>query len=251
MSFNQSELTGALEMAEAIRQEVKGLCQRNAIVAHILEDDKAAEYKTDYKRLLTSETKERPTSRVSLQATKLGSRAVSRATSESSRGFDPILAGYHAQERMSRAPTPGELVIKRSFLPMDLNSTSSENSDRVNMKKWEDLSDDSEDEIDHNEEHTETENPGEDGTLLKAPKEKSESALRVPVTYPTKPDSSEDQAVALPFGDSEENKDQNDTELLKLADEISERTISSPNLSDTEKFDEGEAYVDPKTPEAP
>lgn len=245
------EPTGDLEMAEAIRQEVRRLCQRDAIVAHILEDDKAAEYKTDYKRLLTTETKERPTSRVSSQATKLGSRAVSRATSESSRGFDPILAGYHARERMSRAPTPGELVIKRSFLPMDLNSTSSENSDRVNMKKWEDLSDDSEDEIDHNEEHTETENPGEDGTLLKAPKEKSESALRVPVTYPTKQDFSEDQAVALPFGDSEENEDQNDTELLKLADEISDRTISSPNLSDTEKFDEGEAYVDPKTHEAP
>lgn len=66
---------------------------------------------------------------------------------------------------------------------MDLNSIFLENSDRVNMKKWEDLFDDFEDEIDYNEVYIEIENFGEDGILLKVLKEKSEFVLWVFVIY--------------------------------------------------------------------
>ena len=68
----------------------------------------------------------------------LTSRAVSEA---SSRGWDPILAGYQAREIMSRAPTPGELRMERSMLPMDLNSASSENSSALGSDDWDNLSD--------------------------------------------------------------------------------------------------------------
>ena len=136
--------TGDLEMVEAIRQEVRRLCKRDAIVAHILQEDQTAEYASDYKRLFTTEAEQGLPVRVAARATKVGSRTVSRATSESSRGWDPILAGYHARERMSRAPTPGDLIMRRSYLPLDLNSTSSENSDAANLDKWDDLSEHSE-----------------------------------------------------------------------------------------------------------
>lgn len=122
-------------MIEAIRKEVRRLCNRNAIVSHILAEDQAAEYKDDYKRLLTTQEAERE----STVATKLSfrrERTISRGSESSQRGWDPILAGYQAREIMSRAPTPGELHMERSLLPMDLNSASSENSSVHETDDW-------------------------------------------------------------------------------------------------------------------
>lgn len=254
------EPTGDLEMVEAIRQEVRRLCQRDAIVSHILLEDQAVEYKSDYKRHFTTETEQAApaASRAASRATKVGSRAVSRATSDSSRGWDPILAGYHARERMSRAPTPGDLVMRRSFLPMDLNSTSSENSEGVNMEKWDEFSEDSENEegsgneLDHDEARGEMENERGEADLPKNVEEKSDSAARVATsqgsTSRSRVEFSEDQGVVstLPSYQAEENGDQDsnsetlfelesnkdDPELLELADGISERNITSPGPSD-------------------
>ena len=250
------EPTGDLEMVEAIRQEVRRLCKRDAIVAHILQEDQAAEYTSDYKRLLTTHAEQAPTSRVASQATKMASRAVSRATSESSRGWDPILAGYHARERMSRAPTPGDLTMRRSLLPMDLNSTSSENSDGANMDKWDDLSEHSEDEegsgneLDHQGLQKQVDEK-HDSSVLEGTSNRS--------TYPTKVEFSEDHGVTLklPSEEAEGNSDQDsnsgfelesnndDAELLKLADEISERNISSPGLSGIARSDPSEGNLEP------
>lgn len=249
------EPTGDKEMIEAIRQEVKRLCKRDVIVAHILEADQAAEYKSDYKRLLIPETEEQSSLRVASRTTKLSSRAVSRATSESSRGFDPIVAGYHARERMSRAPTPGELIMKRSLLPLDLNSTSSENSDRVSLEKWDDLSDESDidegsgNELGPNGVLTEAEKLEEDNDLDK--KRESASCV-ISASQPRENDLSEGQKVTLPSADAGENDCQNSqisseveldkdyTELPKPNDEMSERTISLPGFSDTEQRYENE-----------
>ena len=240
------EPTGDLEMVEAIRQEVRRLCQRDAIVSHILQEDQAAEYTSDYNRLFTTENEQAATSRGASRATKMGSRAVSRAASDSSRGWDPILAGYHARERMSRAPTPGDLVMRRSYLPLDLNSTSSENSESVNMDKWDDLSEHSEDEEGSGDELDQG-----DGSDLR--EEKLESVAQGAASYrsisQSKVEFSEDQAATLPCDEAEENGDQDsqsfdsssnkdDAELLKLADETSERNISSPGPSDNGQFDE-------------
>lgn len=206
------EPTRDKEMIEAIRQEVKRLCKRDVIVAHILEADQEAEYKSDYKRLLMPETEEHPSLRVASRTTKLSSRAVSRATSESSRGFDPILAGYHARERMSRAPTPGELVMKRSLLPLDLNSTSSENSERMSVEKWDDLSSDSDidegsgNELGPNGVLTEAEKLQENGDL---DKKRQSASSEISALQLRKNDLSEDQKVTLPSGDAGENNCQN------------------------------------------
>lgn len=253
------EPTGDLEMVEAIRQEVRRLCRKDAIVAHILQEDQAAEYTSDYKRLFTTETQQGPPLRVASRATKAGSRAVSRTTSESSRGWDPILAGYHARERMSRAPTPGDLVMRRSYLPMDLNSTSSENSGEMNMDKWDDLSEHSddeekpEDEIDHDgarEENTDQRNEED----LKIDK-RSESTEGGPVSAglpsPSKVELSEDRLVVstLTSDQPEENADQDpetlfefesnkdEPELLRLTDETSEHYVTSPTASGYEHFE--------------
>jgi len=206
------EPTGDKEMIEAIRQEVKRLCKRDVIVAHILEADQEAEYKSDYKRLLMPETEEHPSLCVASRTTKLSSRAVSRATSDSSRGFDPILAGYHAQERMSRAPTPGELVMKRSLLPLDLNSTSSENSERMSVEKWDDLSNDSDidegsgNELGPNGVLTEAEKLEENGDL---DKKRQSASSEISAPQLRKNDISEDQKVTLPSGDAGEKNCQN------------------------------------------
>lgn len=250
------EPTGDLEMVEAIRQEVRRLCRKDAIVAHILEEDQAAEYTSDYKRMFTTETEQGPPSRVASRATKAGSRAVSRATSESSRGWDPILAGYHARERMSRAPTPGDLVMRRSYLPMDLNSTSSEGSGDMNMEKWEDLSEHSEDEeepgseVDHDEARVEnTDQIQEDFQIEKRSDSAGENTTLAGLNSPSKVELSEDRGLASTltsdqpeetgdqdpdtFFEFESNKDE--PELLQLADEISEFNATSPTASGYEQ----------------
>ena len=244
-------------MAEAIRQEVRRLCRKDAIVAHILQEDQAAEYTSDYKRLFTTETEQGPPLRVASRSTKAGSRAVSRATSESSRGWDPILAGYHARERMSIAPTPGDLVMRRSYLPMDLNSTSSENSGDMNMDKWDDLSEHSddeketEDEIDHDgarEENTDRRHQ-EDLKIDKRSESTEGGTASAGLTSPSKVELSEDRLVVdtLTSDQPEENADQDpetlfefesnkdEPELLQLADEISEQNVTSPTTSGLEQ----------------
>lgn len=244
-------------MVEAIRQEVRRLCRKDAIVAHILEEDQAAEYTSDYKRMFTTETEQRPPSRAASRATKAGSRAVSRATSESSRGWDPILAGYHARERMSRAPTPGDLVMRRSYLPMDLNSTSSENSGDMNMEKWEDFSEHSEDEeesgseADHDEARDENtdQRQGEDFQIEKRSESTEGNTTSAGLTSPSKVEHSDNRGVVSTltsdqpedtgdqdpdtFFEFESNKDE--PELLQLADEISERIAVSPTASGYEQ----------------
>ena len=246
-------------MVEAIRQEVRRLCRKDAIVAHILQEDQAAEYTSDYKRLFTTETEQAPPSRVASRATKAGSRALSRATSESSRGWDPILAGYHARERMSRVPSPGDLVMRRSYLPMDLNSTSSENSGDMNMDKWDDLSEhsddegESEDEIDHDgarEEDLYQRN--EDDLKIDKRSESTEGGtVSAASPSPSKVDLSEDRPVVstLTSDQPEENADQDpetlleiesnkdEPELFQLADEISEHNNTSPTASGYEHFE--------------
>ena len=246
-------------MVEAIRQEVRRLCRKDAIVAHILQEDQAAEYTSDYKRLFTTETEQAPPSRVASRATKTGSRALSRATSESSRGWDPILAGYHARERMSRVPSPGDLVMRRSYLPMDLNSTSSENSGDMNMDKWDDLSEHSddegetEDEIDYDgarEEDLDQRN--EDDLKIDKRSESTEGAtVSAASPSPSKVDLSEDRPVVstLTSDQPEENADQDpetllevesnkdEPELFQLADEISEHNNTSPTASGYEHFE--------------
>ena len=246
-------------MVEAIGQEVRRLCRKDAIVAHILQEDQAAEYTSDYKRLFTTETEQAPPSRVASRATKAGSRALSRATSESSRRWDPILAGYHARERMSRAPSPGDLVMRRSYLPMDLNSTSSENSGDMNMDKWDDLSEHSddeeetEDEIDHN--GAQEENPdqrNEEDLKIDKRSESTEGATAsAGLPSPSKVDLSEDRPVvsALTSDQPEENADQDpetlfefesnkdEPELLQIADEISEHNDTSPTALRYEHFE--------------
>jgi len=131
-------------MIEAIRKEVQRLCTRDAIVAHIIEEDNIESYDKDYTRLFTtsSETEQEPSVqalRDSSREKALSSRATvtsraSRAASQASqRGWDPILGGYQAREMMSRAPTPGNLHMEHSYLPMDLNSASSENSSVIGL----------------------------------------------------------------------------------------------------------------------
>ncbi|XP_020610496.1 uncharacterized protein LOC110049064 [Orbicella faveolata] len=253
------EPTGDLEMVEAIRQEVRRLCRKDAIVAHILQEDQAAEYTSDYKRLFTTETQQGPPLRVASRATKAGSRAVSRTTSESSRGWDPILAGYHARERMSRAPTPGDLVMRRSYLPMDLNSTSSENSGDMNMDKWDDLSEHSddeekpEDEIDHDgarEENTDQRNE-EDLKIDKRSESTVGGTASAGLPSPSKVELSEDRVVVstLTSNQPDENADQDpetlfefesnkdEPELLQLTDETSEHYVTSPTASGYEHFE--------------
>ncbi|KAL9983640.1 hypothetical protein ACROYT_G005843 [Oculina patagonica] len=250
------EPTGDLEMVEAIRQEVRRLCRKDAIVSHILEEDQAAEYTSDYKRMFTTETEQGPPSRVASRATKAGSRAVSRATSESSRGWDPILAGYHARERMSRAPTPGDLVMRRSYLPMDLNSTSSEGSGDMNMEKWDDLSEHSEDEeepgseVDHNEAQEENIDQIQEVVQIEKRSESAEGNTSLAgLNSPSKVEFSEDRGVASTltsdqpeetgdqdpetFFEFESNKDE--PELLQLADGISEFNVTSPTASGYEQ----------------
>lgn len=253
------EPTGDLEMVEAIRQEVRRLCRKDAIVSHILEEDQAAEYTSDYKRMFTTETEQGPPSRVASRATKVGSRAISRATSESSRGWDPILAGYHARERMSRAPTPGDLVMRRSYLPMDLNSTSSENSGDMNMEKWDEFSDHSEDdeesgsEVDHDEARDDdTDQRREDGVKIDI---RGDTAKGGAVTSPPKIELLEDRGAvsALTSDQPEDNGDQDtetlfelesnrdEPELLQLADEVSELNATSPTASG---YEHSEGNVD-------
>ena len=245
-------------MVEAIRQEVRRLCRKDAIVAHILQEDQAAEYTSDYKRLFTTETEQAPPSRVGSRATKAGSRALSRATSESSRGWDPILAGYHARERMSRAPSPGDLVMRRSYLPMDLNSTSSENSGDMNMDKWDDLSEHSddeeetEDEIDHDEAQEEDLDQRNEDLKIDMRSESIKGATTsAGLPSPSKVDLSEDRPVisALTSDQPEENADQDpetlfefesnkdEPELLQIADEISEHNDTSPTALRYEHFE--------------
>ena len=247
------EPTGDMEMDEAIRQEVRRLCRKDAIVAHILQEDQAVEYTSDYKRLFTTETEQGPPLRVASRATKAGSRAVSRTTSESSRGWDPILAGYHARERMSRAPTPGDLVMRRSYLPMDLNSTSSENSGDMNMDKWDDLSEHSdeeegpEDEIDHDEvrkentgqkhdlnidRRSESTEGGTSSAGLTSSSKVERPVVSTLVSDPTEENADQDPETLLEF---ESNKDE--PELIQLADEISEQNVTSPTASSYEHFE--------------
>ena len=238
------EPTGDLEMVEAIRQEVRRLCQRDSIVAHILQEDETAEYASDYKRLFTTETEQGPLLRVGSQATKISSRVVSCATSESSRGWDPILAGFHARERMSRAPTPRDLVMRRSYLPMDLNSTSSENSESGNMDKWDDLSEHSESEAgsgnepDNDEAHKEIENQGGQGNVKKnernVPGETSQRS-----TSSSKVEISEDQRGVV-SNQAEENGGQGSDTLFELEsnkDDPELINITSPGPSDYDQSD--------------
>ena len=245
------EPTGDLEMVEAIRKEVRRLCRKDAIVAHILHEDHSAEYTSDYKRLFTTDNVEGLPTRVASRTTKQGSRAVSRATSDSSRGWDPILAGYQARERMSRAPTPGDLVMRRSFLPLDLNSTSSENSVDMNLETWDELSESSVDEGESESETDQDEVPEEDTDIKNERDFQIEKGIQsvdggatiASVTSPSKVEFSDDRGVesALPsalqdgngdqdgdtFFELESNKD--DPELLNLADEISEHNVTSSN----------------------
>ncbi|XP_032221893.2 HEAT repeat-containing protein 4 isoform X1 [Nematostella vectensis] len=143
------EPTGDLEMIEAIRTEVHRLCTRDLVVAHILEEDNAHAYTSDYKRLFTTSetepTPERPPppSRELTMASR-ASRASRAASQASQRGWDPILAGYQAREIMSREPTPGGLHMEHSYLPMDLNSASSENSSVVELDDEDEFSDEPE-----------------------------------------------------------------------------------------------------------
>ena len=152
--------------------------------------------------------------------------------------------------------------MRRSFLPMDLNSTSSENSEGVNMEKWDEFSEHSEDEegsgneLDHDEARGEMENERGKADLPKLVEEKSDSAARGTTsqgsTSRSRVEFSEDQGVVstLPSYQAEENGDQDsnsetmfelesnkdDPELLELADEISERNIASPGPSDIEQL---------------
>ena len=243
-------------MVETIRQEVRRLCRKDAIVAHILQEDQAAEYTSDYKRLFTTETEQGPPSRVASRATKTGSRALSRATSESSRGWDPILAGYHARERMSRAPSPGDFVMRRSYLPMDLNSTSSENSGDMNMDKWDDLSEHSEDEEESGDETDQdgvreenTDQRHEDLKIDKRSESNERDTASAGLASPSKVELSEDRLAdsTLTSDQPEENADQDpkvlfafesnkdEPELLQLADEISEHNVTSPTASGFEQ----------------
>ena len=132
-------------MIEAIRREVQRLCTRDAVVSHILEEDNVEAYNKDYKRLFTTSDKEKPPTpvkpesrgvsreRVVTSRATVRSRASRAASQASQRGWDPILGGYQARERMSRAPTPGDLHMEHSYLPMDLNSASSENSSVIGL----------------------------------------------------------------------------------------------------------------------
>lgn len=253
------EPTGDVEMVEAIRQEVRRLCRKDAIVAHILQEDQAANYSRDYKRLITTETEQGPSLRAASGTTKAGSRMVSSAASESSRGWDPILAGYHARERMSSAPTPGDLVMRRSYLPMDLNSASSENSGDMNMDQWDNLSEHSEDEgqsgdeIDHNEareentaqrhkegleieKRSESNEVGSASAGLTSPSkvELSEDRLLVGTLTSDQPEEKVDQDPETLF-EFESNKDEPEPELLLLADEVSELNVTSPTASGLEQ----------------
>ena len=253
------EPTGDVEMVEAIRQEVRRLCRKDAIVAHILQEDQSAKYSRDYKRLITTETEQRPSSRAASRTTKAGSRVVSSAASGSSRGWDPILAGYHARERMSRAPTPGDLVMRRSYLPMDLNSASSENSEDLNMDQWDNLSEHSEDEkesgneIDYNEAREEnTAQRHEEGLEIEKRSESNEEVTAsAGLTSPSKVELSEDRLVVgtLTSNQPEEkagqdpetlfefesNKDESEPELLLLVDEVSEHNVTWPTASGIEQ----------------
>lgn len=138
-------------MIEAIRKEVRRLCTRDMIVSHIIDEDKAHSYAKNYKRLFTTaeSVTEGGSTTTPLEFRKMSREKsmASRATSQlSERGWDPILGGFQAREQMSRAPTPGTLHMDHSYLPMDLNSASSENSSVIALDDDDAFSDDDDDE---------------------------------------------------------------------------------------------------------
>lgn len=118
------ELTGDLEMLNTIQSEVKRLCRKENVVSCILQRDRQEEYKKDLERMIapdaiTTRREETPQSD--------SERAVSGS---SKRGWNPILAGFRARSALSEPSTPGLLMMERSRLPVDLNSATSEGSQR-------------------------------------------------------------------------------------------------------------------------
>jgi len=141
---------------------------------------------------------------------------------------------------------------------MDLNSTSSENSGDMNMDKWDDLSEHSdeeegpEDEIDHDGAREEnTDQRHEDLKIDKRSESTEGGSASAGLTSPSKVELSEDRPVVSTLNtdqpgenaeqdpetlfEFESNKDE--PELLQLADEISEQNVTSPIASGYEHFE--------------
>jgi len=142
---------------------------------------------------------------------------------------------------------------------MDLNSTSSENSGDMNMDKWDDLSEHSddeekpEDEIDHDgarEENTDQRNE-EDLKIDKRSESTVGGTASAGLPSPSKVELSEDRVVVstLTSNQPDENADQDpetlfefesnkdELELLQLTDETSEHYVTSPTASSYEHFE--------------
>jgi hypothetical protein len=119
------EVTGDLEMLNTIQSEVKRLCKKENVVLSILQRDKQDNYNRDFKRIIASDvaTHDR------CKETPLTQR--SEKSSESfKRGWNPILAGFRARSVLSEPNTPMVMQMERSRLPMDLNSATSDGSQR-------------------------------------------------------------------------------------------------------------------------
>lgn len=117
------EFTGDVEMLNAIQSEVKRLCKKENVVSTILQRDQQEDYNRDYERLIATDVETPRNCKESAQAS---GRSV-----KSSEGWNPILAGFRARSALSEPSPPMVMKMERSRLPVDLNSATSEGSERT------------------------------------------------------------------------------------------------------------------------
>ncbi|XP_028390867.1 HEAT repeat-containing protein 4-like [Dendronephthya gigantea] len=117
------EFTGDLEMLNAIQSEVKRLCKKDNVISCILQRDKQEDYNRDFERLIAADVKTPLSCKESAHA--------SERSVKSSEGWNPILAGFRARSALSEPSPPMVMRMERSRLPVDLNSATSEGSERT------------------------------------------------------------------------------------------------------------------------
>ena len=113
-------------MLNAIQSEVKRLCKKENVVLSILQRDKQEDYNRDFERMIATDDNEQLRSKETPQT----ERSVNSSES-SKRGWNPILAGFRPRSALSEPSTPLVMKMERSRLPMDLNSATSEGSQRT------------------------------------------------------------------------------------------------------------------------
>ena len=123
-------------MLNTIQSEVKRLCKKENVVLSILQRDKQEDYTRDFKRIIASDVHTQDRS----GETPLTERSV-KSSESVKRGWNPILAGFRARSVLSEPSTPVVMEMERSRLPMDLNSATSDGSQRTKSDLMSEYSD--------------------------------------------------------------------------------------------------------------